>query len=397
MTLDRTGQAGARRLALLLAVGLIFTAACTGDAIRRHYLRRNADALQAPPPRPAVIVPGFGVTKLYDPLKQRYVWGTPRTTVRTRYDDDLDLPIDAAGNIGRDRLVPRGYVGSRGPVNIGWHLMDALRRYGGYTPDVDVHPFYYDWRLGADENAKQLAVLIDGVRRGGKVDLITHSAGVLVALAYVKLHGGGENVEHLILISPTQRGVVDAFRVLVRPERFLRRRFTVEMVATWPAVTEILPEDGRFLVDEQGRSIDLDLWSRESWRALRLSIYRRSVTPGLERAFANSLAQARAFRNAIDATPMPRGIAVDVIAGDCVPTARRALVRSDGTIAFYPDELREGEKALADVLFEPGDGTVPISSARATSDAMLFCDGHQGIVGDPNVYRALIRILRESR
>jgi prepilin-type processing-associated H-X9-DG protein len=38
---------------------------------------------------------------------------------------------------------------------------------------------------------------------------------------------------------------------------------------------------------------------------------------------------------------------------------------------------------------------VPVSSARAGGGAMLFCDGHQGIVTDPSVVRALVRILRE--
>ncbi|HVE70431.1 MAG TPA: hypothetical protein VNI54_03610 [Thermoanaerobaculia bacterium] len=47
------------------------------------------------------------------------------------------------------------------------------------------------------------------------------------------------------------------------------------------------------------------------------------------------------------------------------------------------------------MLFEPGDGTVPVSSAKAGGEAMPFCDGHQGIAADPHVHRTIIRVLRE--
>src|SRR3982750_1632392 len=106
------------RIAVFAAA--IISLSCTTDATRRSYLRNIAETYSAPP-RPVIIVPGFGVTKLYDPETRRYVWGTPRATVHTKYADDLDLPPS-----GHDRLIPRGYVGSRGPVNIGWQLMEGL-------------------------------------------------------------------------------------------------------------------------------------------------------------------------------------------------------------------------------------------------------------------------------
>src|SRR2546430_7067991 len=201
---------------------LIVVLACTTDHTRRHYLHDIAENY-GPPPRPAIIIPGFGVTKLYDPVARQYVWGTPRATMRTRYADDLDLPES-----GHDRLVPRGFVGSRGPVNIAWQLQEGLRKFGRYTPGRDVFPFEYDWRLPAEENAAKLRALIEQVRGGGNVDVITHSAGAIVALAAIELQGE-MHVSHLVLIAPTRRGVIDAFRVFVRPERFMRRTFSREM------------------------------------------------------------------------------------------------------------------------------------------------------------------------
>ncbi|HEU4522810.1 MAG TPA: alpha/beta fold hydrolase, partial [Thermoanaerobaculia bacterium] len=342
---------------------VLVTAACTTDRTRRGYLEEAAPSLP-PPERVVIVIPGFGVTRLFDPVTRRHVWGTARATMHTRFADDLDLPVEADGRSGRDRLVPSGYVGSRGPVNVGWQLMEALRKYAGNTPEKDVYPFHYDWRLSARDNASALSALVSRVSQGRKVDLVTHSAGALVALAYVKLGDGGGRVERLIMISPPRRGVIDAFRIFVRPERFLRRSFLPEMIATWPSVYELLPEEGRFLIDSDGAVRNFDAWRAETWPV--------RVSPAL-------LEEARSFRDKLQRTPMPPGIQATVIAGDCVATARRALRRQDDTFAFYPADLRPDEQHLASRLFEGGDGTVPVSSATAGGPALLFCDGHQGI------------------
>jgi hypothetical protein len=332
----------------------------TTDRTRRGYLRANAATLGAPA-RPVIVIAGFGVTRLLDPVTDRYVWGTPRSVWRTAHPDDLDLDAN-------DRLVPRGWVGSRGPINTGWQLSIGLRKFGGYTEGRDIHPFYYDWRRSAGDNARLLGDLIERVRDSGSVDLVAHSAGALVALAW-----SGEHVENIVLVAPPRHGVVDAFRVFVRPERFIRRTFEAQTVATWPSIFELLPDDGRVFIDEAGRPLDRDLWDPASWP---LDVRAR-------------LEAARAFRNEL--RTKKTSAKLTVIAGDCVPTAKRILQRRDGTYAFYPGDLRDEERHLAPLLFEPGDGTVPVSSA---GEAMLFCDGHQGLAADPSVHRAVIRALR---
>ena len=378
-------------LALLVLVAIT---GCTTDRTRRGYLRAAATRLEAPPSRPVVIIPGFGVSRLFDPQRERYVWGTAHAVVQTRYGDDLDLPLDENGLIGRDSLVPRGFAGSRGPVNIAWQLSEALVRYGGYTRGSDLHTFAYDWRLTSMENAERLHDFVERVRGDGSVDIITHSAGALLALTYVKLGAGGSRVDRLILIAPPQRGVVDAIRILVRPEQFIRRRFTLPMVATWPSVFELLPDEGQVLVDEQGNPIEADIWTADDWQRLRLGIYRETPTRRQEQAFRRLLADAREFRARLRSAPLPAGLQPAIIAGDCVPTAQRVLMRGDGSFIFYRPELRKQEESLLRVVFEDGDGTVPISSANPSGEALLFCDGHQGIAADPNVHRAILRLLR---
>lgn len=364
-------------------LALVACVSCTTDRTRRGYLRANAEQFTTPPARPVIIVPGFGVSRLFDPVTRRFAWGTAHAMVQRRYADDLDLPAQA-----RDRLIPRGFAGSRGPINIAWQFSAALRQYGGYTIDRDLYTFAYDWRLSARDNAARLADFVDDVRRSrgdGRVDIVTHSAGAMVGLAYAKLlpERSSGAVEHLVLVAPVQRGVPDAFRLLAQGERFIRRSFAPAMAATWPSVPELLPEEGRFLVDTAGRPVDFDAWDVASWARIGLTI-----DPRL-------LADARRFRDEIRERPLPAGVKLTVIAGDCVPTTKRVLMRGDRTFAFYRAQLRGDELRLARELFEPGDGTVPVSSALAGGDALLFCDGHQGIASDPNVHRALIRLLRE--
>ncbi len=380
------------RAVALACAAVVVLDACTTDRTRRGYLRSSATQLNAPPSNPVIVIPGFGVTRLLDPEIDRYVWGTPRATFRRIWPDDLDLPVDLeTQKLGRDRLVPRGYAGSRGPMNTGWQLMTALEKYGGYREGKHVYPFHYDWRLSALDNAAQLDRFVAGVRRehdGAQVDVVTHSAGAMVALAWLKLGGGGAAVRNLVMIAPPARGSIEAFRVMVRPERFIRRTFSAGVVATWPSVPELLPEEGRVFVDESGSALDLDLWSPVTWA--RLGLY----DAGLQPVFAASLARARTFRDRLRDAPLPPGVAIHVIAGDCVPTARRVIARSDGTFAFYPGELQPAEERLRPVVFEPGDGTIPLSSAAALARPEIFCDGHQGIAADPSVHRALLRIFR---
>lgn len=308
------------------------------------------------------------MTRLFDPVTRRYVWGTPGAVFHTQFDDDVDLDAN-------DRLVPQGWVGSRGPINTGWQLTIALRKFGGYTEGRDVYPFYYDWRRPARENAQRLRAFVANVREahgGAKVDLVTHSAGAIVATTFVKLEGGADDVEHLVMIAPVLDGTIEAFRVFVRPERFIRRTFAPSVVATWPFVFELLPENGHVFLHDDTR----DLWNANDWPAP---------------IDATRLAAARRFRDELRDAPMPRNVRVTTIAGDCVPTAQRILARADGTFVIYPNELRDGEQPLARELFAPGDGTAVAHDAN-----VIVCDGHQGIAADPTVHRTLVRLLREE-
>lgn len=402
-------------------------------ATRASYLTSLAPYLE-PPARPVIVIPGVGVTRLFDPVTRYFVWGTARNVIHTRYAEDLDLPIDPHTLLPvRDRLVPRGYVGSRSPINIGWRLSSALVRYGQYqdkptaSGKPTVYSLVYDFRLSSTESAKSLDALIEKIRREHgdpalKVDLIAHSAGGLVALTYLKI--GTASVEEpttwdegsrraaakigrTVLIATPQAGTADMLRLFHRPERFFLRLIPQEMISTFPSMLEMLPEDGHFLLDEEGNSIDADLWKAEDWKRLELGLFIPGVAKRIRRensaerydllvrSFGRSLDRARALRDALR-RPLPESVVVENVAGDCVPTAHHALRRRDGTLAFYRDELRASEKNLIDRMVESGDGSVTVTSATGGNQqrSALFCDGHQALASDPHVHRAMIRVLR---
>ena len=415
----RSGQRGLLIMMVVLAVVAI--GGCrTSDGLRRDYLRSVARITPAPT-RPVIIIPGFGVSRLRDPELDRWVWGTPRATVITSYDDDLDLPVDEGGTIGSDRLEPSGFVGSRGPVNTAWQLAIALEKFGGYRvarwheEDGDDLPtaylFEHDWRRSGLETAGRLAELIETIREDHgdpdlRIDLLTHSAGANVALAYLQSYQNAP-VDRLVMIAPPRRGTIEAFRLLTEGEKVIRRRLDPAMASTWPSVFEVLPPQTT-LLDSDGSRRTIELGTIDSWRDLgrgifdpvvREEIVEREGAEGLalrERAFEQLLGAGSRFRDLVG-RPLPAEVHVTTILGDCVPTVARVVARPDGSFVFYPDQLSRDERYLLPDAFGPGDGTVAASSAEPVEgDLVRLCSGHQGLAMDPAAHRNMLRALLEE-
>lgn len=422
------------RLTRITATAMLLVAtACetTSTDISRHEYLDDFQKLTAAPVRPVIVIPGFANSKLCDP-DHYCVWGTARASVHTKYPDDLDLPIDEATlTIGHDRLEPRGFAGLHTWMNIGWVLSSSLVRFGKYKPagsgvPGEVYDLDFDWRLSTEDGARRLDQLIDRIREEHhdpdlKVDIVTHSGGGMIALAYVRI--GTADAEHpelwdaasrvaaskvhrMVLLSVPQRGTVEAFRVLVRGQKIVRRDLNPEIVSTFPAVTEFLPSNGRFLVDGEGKAIDADLWDIESWKRLQISIFDPQRAERFKRrhsahaydvlvgAFANTLRHGQAFSRAMN-RPIPSGVGVQIIASDCLPTVHRVLMRPDRSFVIYPGELKPEERKLTTFLFEPGDGSVVLSSATGDfKDVALLCVVHQHISEDRNARRTILRTLQ---
>src|SRR5512141_2409890 len=169
LAVRRIGRSPRVSRTLLLSFLLLAMSCGVPFGDRRAYLSDMSHYLETPR-RPVVVLPGFAACKLLDPVTGKYVWGTAHSTVLTHFVDNIDLPIDEKTYaVEPDRLVPRGYVGSRGPINIAWQFMQGLRAYGLYSTDQpndrSLYPFFYDWRLSYAVNAQHLDAFIESIRR----------------------------------------------------------------------------------------------------------------------------------------------------------------------------------------------------------------------------------------
>lgn len=385
----------------VLVTLVIASQGCALDSARRDQLRSQRPFL-GPLERPVIIVPGFGVSRLKDSRSGEFVWGTPRNMVITQYSDDLDLPVTEQGDRS-DHLVPDGFTGSRGPLNTAWQLSEGLRKYGGYDPSyrpgngpANLFPFAWDWRRDVRHSAGELARFVDDVlERGdesGQVDVIAHSAGGIVVLTWLRTDPRASRlVRNVVLVGVPEGGTVDAIRVFARQEQFLRRRLDTSLLMTWPSLPQLLPDRPVTLFSETGEARPVDFRQMSGWHESGLI---DGADNRLLRAWERSLAEAREWRAEFRRALPPR-VRVTRIAGDCVPTPARPILRSDGTWAFYERDLRPEERRLGAMMLAPGDGTVTSASASAGDPTTLrFCDGHQGLASSPQVHRALVRTLR---
>lgn len=422
----RTDSSSLSKALVIALAGLMTLAGCSTTVGSKRQNLELMKSYDPKPVRPVIVIPGFGNSKLYDPKTDKVIWGQMMNLVLTDYEDDLDLPIDPeTGEFGFDRLVPNGsFGGVRASFNIAYHLGSSLERYGRYV-DGRTHPrainaihfFAFDFRLSTTTNAEKLGSFIDEVRsrfdEPVKVDIVAHSSGGMIALAYTRLGGLGpdageaqideaqsevaDKVNHVALIGTPQEGTAEAVRALVRGERIGLRKLPTHMMSTFSSIVELLPDDGRVFVGEDGETIDRDLWTPAAWKESGFAIWNgRTPSEAEKGAFKKSLERARKLRDALD-RPAPAGVSFSSIAGDCIPTVHRVLLRRDGSTAFYRSELRPGEEALKKLMFAPGDGSVVASSASGTEESpVLLCSAHHPLAGDPSVHRALLRRLTEQ-
>lgn len=84
----------------------------------------------------------------------------------------------------------------------------------GYTPEVDLFPFPYNWRRSNVETALLLKEKIDAVKAicdCEKVDLVAHSMGGLVARQYIQSDAYEQDVDQLIFLGTPHLGAPKAY------------------------------------------------------------------------------------------------------------------------------------------------------------------------------------------
>ncbi len=421
-----------------------------------------------------ILVPGVFGSKLRNRSTGEIVWGSAGGLFRRLYRpaeegaDLLELPIDAANPLeNRDALEPDGIFDRVAGRDFYSHLLTTLRDAGRYTPGdldaprpgEDLFAFDYDWRRDPVESAGRLAGAIERVLqvRGdpeGKVDLVAHSLGGLVARYYVLYGGedvlddpepiptlrGARRVHRLVLIGTPNAGTLDALRSLLEGVRLVRR-LPAEAIFTMPSAFALLPRRaGPVVIDGSGEAISGDLldvatWERFGWsvfdperEAKRCKQARKRL--GEEQGAARCarereayrrfgtwiLDRARRFFGALEAPATePDPVRYAAFGGDCTLTpARVAVLEEEGRYRTHfdpeslPREIRSEE--MERLMMVPGDGSVTRKSllGRGTSGApaaapirfeaaVFICETHRHLTENATFQDNLLHLLLERR
>jgi pimeloyl-ACP methyl ester carboxylesterase len=412
----------------------------------------------SPEQPPLVFIPGAFGSNLRDRHTGRELWPDSSLSLLLGRYDALELPIDP------DRLEPiTDGVEADGIFKDGLgqdfygRTLHTLERVGGYQRrrpgdpiEVGQRNYYlylYDWRLDNVAAVAGLCDLIQQIRRDYgdprlKVDLLAHSNGGLLARYYLRYgraplgeHGavepldpGADAVRQLIMVGAPNLGTIQPVLSHLRGEEIGLRNIRPEVIATCPGAPQLLPHPAvPWLVDLRGNLVRRDVFSIETWREFRWSIFdpaaqRRIIARHgggatgrrylemLERYFDKQLVAGKRFVETL-AMPQADGYAPTFLfGGDCEPTlARLVLERVDGRLYARerPGDI-QGPLPGVDyeaLMFEPGDlvvtrdslegrvGPLPphwqVASHGLDADhglpvqqSFFFCEEHRQLTGN---------------
>jgi pimeloyl-ACP methyl ester carboxylesterase len=335
------------------------------------------------PERPLVLVPGLLGSRLCrpdpkDPKKTEVVWGTLSAlrqfpTIRLSHEP---------GAV--DLIKPCGIV--REIVYLGVYTQDVYTpiirhlEKTGYRENRNLFVFAYDWRRSIFDNAKALEAFVRDKVPNGKVDILAHSMGALVARAYVVEGEGGERVARLFSAGAPFQGSVKVFQTVEKgwgPLNLVMGGLDGfrRTMLSWPSVFELMPRYQRCCDNGDGGAFDPSLpqtWQQLNWDGVDLA-----TMPDLNKTFV----RIRKL-DALVATAMPKGVEDVLLVGVDQRTPERAGFRNGG-----------GAVVLTLQHTWAGDGTVIRDSAvidRAPLHPTSFAD-HQRILHDPQI-QAFLRV-----
>jgi pimeloyl-ACP methyl ester carboxylesterase len=172
---------------------------------------------------PVIIVPGIVASYLNNSSTGEEIWPNI-TKMEGPFDTYLDvLQIDKNQNQINNSIKPtdvfRGLAGND-------FLSGLIRELenNGYQENKDLFVFPYDWRLNLDYTAgdspyswqktlKQEIAEVEATTSSGKVDIIAHSMGGLLAKDYIDKYGDGD-IDKLIDVATPNLGAPLAFKIL---------------------------------------------------------------------------------------------------------------------------------------------------------------------------------------
>jgi pimeloyl-ACP methyl ester carboxylesterase len=373
-----------RGRALALAVAMVMAACLSPEAAAQTAPSQPKQVIQ----RPLILVPGLLGSRLCrpdakDPKQTELVWGTLGAlrqfpTIRLSHEPSAKDPIKPCGIVRE--IVYLGLYSQDVYTPIIRHLEKT-----GYRENRNLFLFSYDWRRSVFDNAKALEAFVRDKVPDGKVDILAHSMGALVARAYVIEGEGGDRVARLFSAGAPFQGSVKVFQTVEKGWGPLNHvmggldGFRRTMLS-FPSIFEMMPRY-RDCCDNGG-STSFDPARAETWTGLQWDGVDTATMPDLDKTFV----RIRKLE-AMVATPMPRGIEDVLLIGVDQRTPQRAGFRNGG-----------GTSTLQLQFSWAGDGTVTRDSAvieRVPLHPTSFAD-HQRILHDPQIQNFLRVALTEG-
>lgn len=251
--------------------------------------------------------------------------------------------------------------------------------YAGYS-DNNLHAFGYDWRLSPETNGKRLGEKVTQVLRAagtpnGKVILIGHSMGGLVARSYIQ-QSKGRNVRSMITIGTPFLGAAQAMKVF-EPLGWsfniplLNPSLINDLCKNWPGAHSLLPGSDYY-----------DLYATSGGFYLQQVYPKIGSTPSNRfTTKAQQLAEVRSFNPVIhDNLATWRRAIFD---GNDYGVQNHVIVAnwSNSTIIRYI--LRVGwHTQLASVVYGPYDDGGALSTKGAGDDTVPLKSGLLGKTGE---------------
>ncbi|MDR3577949.1 MAG: alpha/beta fold hydrolase [Anaerolineaceae bacterium] len=292
-----------------------------------------------------------------------------------------------------DQIYASGIMDSGLNTNIYGNIVTALN-----SDDYPIYTFPYDWRLSLENNAKLLDIRVEEIRNvtgAKKVILLGHSMGGLVARQYISAKSWASKVDKVISVGSPYWGAPQAADVMREGKtgikfvdyfsKLLGKTIT-DMVRNSPGSMELLPSRAYFQQSPPYYQINGKSFS--SYDGTTQYFKSNGQNPIL-------LDIAQNFHDRVDDFTNLNGVSYFVLAAN-----------HDWTPTVFNEKPCESQTGICDtaIEYDLGDGTVPITSARAGiagagNGSTHMCtmktvdSGHTDLMNDPTVQGLVEKIL----
>ncbi|MFO1159329.1 MAG: hypothetical protein U1E60_10865 [Reyranellaceae bacterium] len=356
--------------------------------------------------RRVIVVPGVMGSKLCD-QPERVIWGDRSSYVAGRVNA-LRLPPDVEQ---RNKAIENcGLIESINLIPLLWEsnvynsLLSFLKDLG-YKPE-NITIFDYDWRLSNFKNADRLKSTIDRVAPNGKVDIVAHSMGGIIARIYYQSLGGNAKVQNLIMLGTPHLGSAKIFERLKDGFEHWPNSLSggiseiQKTILSFPSTYQLLPTYAECCAFSTGGDestaeykdvLDIETWTRFSWLPVDFK------TGPYAKALSAHLEEARKLRELFlhpISTNLDEWTRIFYIANGFVDTWSRVFFDSatgnvvgktlkpgDGTVLLFsatggvPDRMKVALRPHETIFTAPEAQllmTATLSNRRWTSDVVSF-------------------------